>query len=129
VAGGGRAGCLTSDDFRAGLADASGLVIDGGVEDQFADDLAGGAVDDADVEAVNQHQDGGSGVGSADADVVQSAFGRRLILPSLSTTSRPTRAAAVLRRAWWGGFGSGLVGSQPGAPVERVVRPAACSGC
>ena len=30
-------------------------------------------VDDADVEAVDQHQDGGSGVGSADADVVQSA--------------------------------------------------------
>ena len=30
-------------------------------------------VDDADVAAVDQHQDGGSGVGSADADVVESA--------------------------------------------------------
>jgi hypothetical protein len=30
-------------------------------------------VDDADVEAVDQHQDGGSGVGSSDADVVQAA--------------------------------------------------------
>ncbi|HVD20031.1 MAG TPA: hypothetical protein VNC63_15220 [Propionibacteriaceae bacterium] len=30
-------------------------------------------MDDADVAAVDQHQDGGSGVGSADADVVESA--------------------------------------------------------
>jgi hypothetical protein len=53
--------------------DASGLVIHGWVEDQLADELTGGGVDDADVEAVDQHQDGGSGVGSADADVVQPA--------------------------------------------------------
>jgi hypothetical protein len=30
-------------------------------------------VDDADVAAVDQHQDGGSGVGSSDSDVVQPA--------------------------------------------------------
>jgi hypothetical protein len=49
------------------------LIIHGWVEDEFPDDFAGGGVDDADVEAVYQHQDGGSGVGSADADVVESA--------------------------------------------------------
>jgi hypothetical protein len=35
-----------------------------------ADELTGGGVDDANVEAVDQHQDGGSGVGPADSDVV-----------------------------------------------------------
>jgi hypothetical protein len=55
------------------FADASGLVVHGWVEDEFSDDLAGGGVDDTDVKTVDQHQDGGSGVGSADADVVQSA--------------------------------------------------------
>src|SRR5215211_1993244 len=44
----------------SGLANSLGLIIHGWVEDQFADDLAGGGVDDADVEAVDQHQDGGS---------------------------------------------------------------------
>jgi hypothetical protein len=34
------------------LSDASSLVVDGWVEDQVADDLLGGCVDDADCEAV-----------------------------------------------------------------------------
>src|SRR5688572_5861763 len=96
----------------SGFADASGLVIDGWVEDQLADELAGGGVDDADVEAVDQHQDGGSGVGSADADVVQPAV-----------VAEGEFAVAVDHIAadpglWFsflgcgrGGFGSGLVGS------------------
>ena len=42
-----------------GLADTAGLVIDGWVEDELADNLAGGGVDDADVGAVDQHQDAG----------------------------------------------------------------------
>jgi hypothetical protein len=33
--------------FWSGVADTSGLVVDGWVEGQFADDLAGGGVDDA----------------------------------------------------------------------------------
>ena len=57
----------------SGLANALGLVVDGWVEDELADELAGGGVDDADVAAVDQHQDGGSGVGSAYSDVVESA--------------------------------------------------------
>ena len=57
----------------SGLADTAGLVIDGWVEHQLADELAGGGVDDANVEAVDQHQDGDSGVSSADPDVVQPA--------------------------------------------------------
>ena len=45
------------------------MVIDGWVE--VSEHFAGGGVDDADVAAVDQHQDRGSGVGSADADGVE----------------------------------------------------------
>jgi hypothetical protein len=45
----------------------------GWVDDQLAQQLAGGRVDDADLEVLDQQQDGGSGVGSADADVVEAA--------------------------------------------------------
>jgi hypothetical protein len=41
-----------------GLADALGLVIDGRVENQVTDELAGGGVDDPDIAAVDQHKDG-----------------------------------------------------------------------
>ncbi|PZS11353.1 MAG: hypothetical protein DLM55_01855, partial [Acidimicrobiales bacterium] len=51
----------------------SGLVVAGGVEDQFAQELSGGGVDDANVEVVDQEQDAGSGVGSAHSDVVEFA--------------------------------------------------------
>ncbi|MFL6144923.1 MAG: hypothetical protein ACJ72N_24040 [Labedaea sp.] len=49
------------------------MVVLGGVEDEFAEELAGGGVDDADVPVGDEQQDGGSGVGSADTDVVESA--------------------------------------------------------
>jgi hypothetical protein len=52
---------------------AGGLVVAGGVEGEFAEEFAGGGVDDADVEVVGEDEDVGSGVGSADADVVESA--------------------------------------------------------
>ena len=50
-----------------------GLVVAVGVDGEFAEEFAGGGVDDADVEVVDQHQDAGSGVGPADADVVEAA--------------------------------------------------------
>jgi hypothetical protein len=52
---------------------AAGLVVHGGVEDEFADEFAGGGVEDADVQVLDQEDDGGSVVGSADADVVEPA--------------------------------------------------------
>ena len=45
----------------------------GGVEGELAEEFAGGGVDDADVEIGDEQDDVGSGVGSADADVVESA--------------------------------------------------------
>jgi hypothetical protein len=50
-----------------------GLVVAGEIEGEVAEDLAGGGVDDADVEVGDEEEDGGSGVGSSEADVVESA--------------------------------------------------------
>src|SRR4051794_10569295 len=52
---------------------AGGLVVAGGVDGEFAQEFTGGGVDDADVQVLDQEQDVGFGVGSADADVVQAA--------------------------------------------------------
>ena len=52
---------------------AEALVALGGVEDELAEEFAGGGVDDADVEVLDEHEDVGSGVGSADADGVEPA--------------------------------------------------------
>ena len=49
------------------------MVVLGGVEGELAQEFAGGGVDDADLEVVDEQDDVGSGVGSADADVVQAA--------------------------------------------------------
>ena len=50
---------------------AGGLVVAVGVEGELAEELAGGGVDDADVQVLDEEQDAGSGVGPADADVVE----------------------------------------------------------
>ena len=50
---------------------AGGLAGLGGVEDELAEKFAGACVDDADVQVLDQEQDAGSGVGAADADVVE----------------------------------------------------------
>ena len=48
------------------------MVVAGGVEGELAEDLAGGGVDDGDVEVLDDEPDVGSGVGSPDSDVVES---------------------------------------------------------
>jgi hypothetical protein len=45
------------------------LVVASGVDVEIGDELSGGGVDDSDVEVLDEQQDVGSGVGSADADV------------------------------------------------------------
>ena len=49
----------------------AGLVVAGGVEGELAEQVAGVFVDHADVAVLDQEQDGGSGGGSSDANVVQ----------------------------------------------------------
>ena len=84
-----------------------GLVVASGVDDQLAQQLAGGRVDDADVEVLDEQQDGGSGVGSADTDVVEAPLTPRVTLPSASMRSRSDAVVGVvacggvaLGRAW-----------------------------
>ena len=62
-----------SSSSGGALGCSGGLVVLGGVEDELAEEFSGGGVDHADVEFVDEQDDVGSGVGSADADVVQSA--------------------------------------------------------
>ena len=68
-----RFGCCSFGLVSCGSFGCSGgLVVAAGVEDEFAEEFAGGGVDDADVEVLDDEDDAGSGVGSSDADVVQS---------------------------------------------------------
>ena len=46
-----------------------GLVVAAGVEDELAEELAGGGVDDADLEVLDEQDDAGSGVGPPKADL------------------------------------------------------------
>jgi hypothetical protein len=54
------------------------LVVASWVDDQVAQDLAGGGVDDGDVEVLTEQDDVGSGVGPAEADVAE-PFLQRLL--------------------------------------------------
>ena len=49
------------------------MVVAVGVQGQFSQQFAGEGVDDPDLEVGDEEDDAGSGVGSADADVVQVA--------------------------------------------------------
>ncbi len=59
--------------FLAGRGVDRWLVVAIGVDGQFSQDLAGGVVDDADVQVLGEDEYVGSGVGSPDADVVHAA--------------------------------------------------------
>jgi len=52
---------------------AGGLVVAGEVKGEVAEQFARCGVDDPDVQVLDEHQNAGSGVGSADADVVEAA--------------------------------------------------------
>ena len=47
------------------------MVVLVGVDGEVSEEFAGDGVDDADVEVLGEQDDVGSGVGSADADVVE----------------------------------------------------------
>jgi hypothetical protein len=50
------------------------LVALGWVEDELAEEFAGCGIDDPDVQVLDEDQDAGSGVGSADVDGVELAL-------------------------------------------------------
>ena len=83
-------------------------------------------MDDADVESVDQHQDGGSGVGSAYPDVVQSAVvSEAEFAVGIDDVAADSGLRLIVRGACRGGFGSGLVGRGGGASVQGAVWSAA----
>ena len=73
---------------------AGGLVVAGGIHCELAEEFAGGGVDDADVEVLDEQQDVGSGVGPADADVVEPAGASRWSAARRPGPARPVPCAA-----------------------------------
>src|SRR4051794_35872378 len=105
---------------------SGGLIVLGGVQDQFTEQFAGGFVDDADVEVLDQEQDVGSGVGSSDADVVQASVVAQGDHPGgVDDVFADAVVGVGGVGAVGGGFGSGGVGDGGGAasqgPVGSVV--------
>ena len=89
---------------------SGGLVDAGRVEGELAEQFAGGGVDDPDVLVLDEQQDVGSGVGSADADAVEP--------PGVAEGDGAGGADAVVADAVVGvgvavargGFGAGCIG-------------------
>lgn len=65
------------------------MVVLAWVDDQVAEDLAGGGVDDGDVEVLDEEEDVGPGVGSPDADVAEPAGDAQVNLPVGLTRALP----------------------------------------
>jgi hypothetical protein len=103
---------------------AGGLVVAGRVEGELADELAGGGVDDAYLEVVDEHQDAGSGVGPADADVVEAAVVAEGEFAVGVDAVGADAVVVVGGLGGGGGFGPGRVDGGRGGPVgQGAVRP------
>src|SRR5512132_3706944 len=117
-----RAGCGCGLFGWAGWQPA-GLVVPVGVQDQFADQLTGVAVDDADVQVVDEQADRGAGEPGAEADVVQPAVvAHSDRAPSVDLVG-PDPVVGGDDRAGRNGLGSGRIGLCGGAPTQPAVRP------
>ena len=92
-----------------------------GVDGEGAEDFSGGGVDDANVVAVDEHEDGGSVVGLPDADVVQFPVDPQAHGPGVDFVgAHPGFAvSACSGGAGRACFGSGLVGDGGGCPVRQ----------
>src|SRR4051794_18473437 len=95
------------------------LVALGCVEDELADEFAGGGVDDPDLEVLGQDDDAGSGVGSPDADGVHLALVAPGDLPGLVdlVVADPVVGVLVAVTGGRGGLGAGRVDRGRGRPV------------
>jgi hypothetical protein len=89
---------------------AEWLVVLGGVEGELAEDLAGGGLDDADVEVVDEEQDGGSGEGSSEADVVEPAVVAQGDAAGVVDAVAADAVVGVVAAVSGAGFGAGSVG-------------------
>ena len=102
------------------------MVVASWVDGELAEELAGGGVDDADVEVLDEQEDVGSGVGSPDSDVAQSAGhaqGDGACLVDLVLADSVVGLDG--RTGAGGGLGSGCVdGGRCRSVLEGAVRAA-----
>ena len=91
---------------------------------EFAQEFARGGVDDADVQVADEHEDGGPGVGAADADVVEPAVVAEGEFAVGVDAVGADAVVAVGGPVAGGGFGPGGVGGGWGGAVRQgAVRP------
>jgi hypothetical protein len=98
---------------------AGALVALGCVEGEFAEEFAGGGVDDADVEVVDQDEDAGSAVGSPDADGVEPATVTEGDLAGVVDAVAADPVVGIGLLVAGGGLGTGLVGGGGGGSVRE----------
>jgi hypothetical protein len=115
--------CSGYSALRAPPSPAGGLVRPGGIESEGSEELAGDGVDDPDVEVLDEEDDGGSGVGSADADVVEATPWRRVIALVVDDVAADAVVVVELAAGAGGSLGQGVVdGGRGGAVGQRAVR-------
>ena len=96
---------------------AEGLVVAVGIECEVSEEFSGGGVDDADVVAVDELEDLGSGVFGADADVVHAAVDAEAELAEgIDLVVEDPVVGVGAAVGGWAGFGAGLVGG--GRPLS-----------
>ena len=98
----------------------AGLVVAFWVDPEFAQEFAGEGVDDPDVEVLDEEQDVGSGVGSADADVAETAADAQGDAAGFVDAVVPDPVVGVGVAAGSGqGLGQGVVDRCWGGPVRE----------
>jgi hypothetical protein len=95
------------------------VVALGWVEGQFAEEFAGGGVDDADVAVLDEDDDVGSGVGPADADGVEPALIPEGDLAGLVDPVVADAVVGVVVAVAGGGLRPGGVDRGGGGPMRQ----------
>ena len=114
----------TPGGVRASAVLASGLVAAGGVEGELSEEFAGGGVDDADVEVVDEQDHSSAGVGAADADVVEAAGAAQGDGAGLVDAVVAESVVGAGAGAGGAGLGQQSVDDGGGSPAEGAVGAA-----
>lgn len=108
----------------AGLSLFVAPVGSGGVDVVFAEDFAGGAVDDGDGGWVGEQEDWLASVGVADAEVVHASGSAEGDLAAGVDVVDPDAVVVAVAGVWGAGFGGCVVGGGGGGgSVEGAVWP------
>ena len=108
--------------FGPGCFLLSGLIVAGGVQGQFAQDLSGGCFGDDDVLFVDEHEDVFAGIGPSQPDVPQPACVAQRDLPGRVDAVHADPPMTSLPGCQWNRFDGGVVGLDGCFPVQRPVR-------